>query len=69
MLGIRIVEGEIEVEELWCAPEAFLINSLMEVMPLVEVDGRAISDGKPGPVTCRLMMHIEGWWRISKQNW
>ena len=54
-LGIGIVEGELEVEELWRAREAFLTGSLIEVMPLTEVDGSLIRDGRPGPVTRSLM--------------
>jgi len=54
-LGIRTLEREIEAEELWRSEEVFLTGSLIEVMPLVDVDGKPIGDGKPGPVTRRLM--------------
>ena len=54
-LGIRAVEGGIEVDELLRAGEAFLTSSLLEVMPLVAVDGRPIGDGMPGAITRRLM--------------
>ncbi len=37
------------------AEEAFLTNSLIEVMPLTVVDGTPIGDGKPGVVTRQLM--------------
>ncbi|MFH0767970.1 MAG: aminotransferase class IV [Chloroflexota bacterium] len=53
--GIKILEDEIAAEELWSAREAFLTSSLIEVMPLIEVDGRPVGDGKPGDVTRRLM--------------
>ncbi len=53
--GIKILEDEIAVEELRNSREAFLTSSLIEVMPLVEVDGRPIGDGKPGEVTRKLM--------------
>lgn len=33
------------------AREAFLTSSVAEVVPLVRLDGRAIGDGHPGPVT------------------
>lgn len=49
--GLNVVEGEIRPEELYVADEAFLTNSLMEVMPLVEVDKRTIGSGLPGKVT------------------
>jgi len=36
------------------AEEAFLTNSLIEVMPLVRIEGQRIGKGKPGPVTQRI---------------
>jgi len=53
-LGIKAVETEIPPEAIFEADEAFLTNSLIEIMPLVEVDGKPISDGKRGAVTARL---------------
>ncbi len=49
-MGLEVSECEIRPEELYNADEAFLSNSLMEVMPLVEVDKRAIGNGLPGDV-------------------
>ena len=54
-LGINTLEHDIRPEELFQAQEAFLTNSLTEVMPLTEVDGQLIGSGKPGPVTGKLM--------------
>jgi branched-chain amino acid aminotransferase len=53
--GIDTSECNIALAELSSAYEAFLTNSIMEIMPLVEVDGRAIGSGSPGPVTRGLM--------------
>jgi branched-chain amino acid aminotransferase len=50
-LGISSREEDIRPEELFEAEEAFLTNSLIEVMPLTEVDGRKIGSGKRGAVT------------------
>lgn len=41
-------------EDVLGADEAFLTNSLMEVMPLVHVHPRSIGRGAPGPVTERM---------------
>ena len=41
--------------ELRTADELFLAGTTMEVMPIVSVDGRAVGDGKPGPVARRLL--------------
>jgi branched-subunit amino acid aminotransferase/4-amino-4-deoxychorismate lyase len=55
-LGINTLEHDIKLDEVLQAREAFLTNSLIEVMPLTEIDGKAIGSGKPGPLTGRLMV-------------
>ena len=52
--GLEAVESGVEMQALWDAPEVFLTNSVMEVMPLTMLDGRPVGSGKPGPVTERL---------------
>ena len=54
-LNIKAIETDIELDELFSADEAFLTNVLMEVMPLVAVNGRSIGSGKPGEITRKLM--------------
>ncbi len=54
-LSIKCHEEMITLEELFSAEEAFLTNSLMEIMPLTEIDGKAIGSGRPGPITEKLM--------------
>jgi len=54
-LDITVRQDEVLPQALLDADEAFLTNSLMEVMPLTRVDGHAIGAGVPGPVTQRLM--------------
>jgi len=54
-LGINTLEHDIRLDELFQAQEAFLTNSLIEVMPLTEVDGKAIGSGRPGSLSKRLM--------------
>lgn len=53
-LAISTLEDDIRLEELSQAQEAFLSNSLIEVMPLTEIDGKAVGSGRPGPFTRRL---------------
>ena len=53
VLALGAVERTLRVEDIELAAEAFLTSSTREVQPLVAVDGRAIGDGKPGPVTRR----------------
>lgn len=50
-LGIPVRQGPILAERLLEADELFLSGTTTEVMPVVRVDGRAIGDGTPGPVT------------------
>ena len=52
---LKTKERKITISELLEADEAFLTNSLIEIMPLVEVDGRPIGKGIPGPLTQVLM--------------
>ena len=44
-------ERSFDLRELEGATEAFLTSSLRGIAPLVEVDGKALGDGRPGPVT------------------
>jgi branched-chain amino acid aminotransferase len=53
--GITTVEDDITLDELIQADEAFITNSVVEIMPLIELDGKPIGTGKPGEVTRRLM--------------
>jgi len=53
--GFELFEQEMTRYELYTADEFFLSGTAAEVVPVVKYDGRTISDGKPGPVTLRLM--------------
>jgi branched-subunit amino acid aminotransferase/4-amino-4-deoxychorismate lyase len=52
--GLAVEEANVALPDLFGAGEAFLTNSVMEVMPLVSVDGRPVGPGRPGPLTERL---------------
>jgi len=54
-LGLKVAEREVRLEELLNADEAFLTSSLIELMPLTEVNGKPIGGSKRGKVTERLM--------------
>jgi branched-chain amino acid aminotransferase group I len=54
-LGIKTLEQDIRLDELPQAEEAFLTNSLIEVMPLTEIAGKPVGSGRPGPLSRRIM--------------
>jgi len=54
-MGITTVVKQVELRELRTATEAFLTNSILEIMPLTRLDNTPIGSGKPGPVTQQLM--------------
>ncbi|MFC2059343.1 aminotransferase class IV, partial [Chloroflexota bacterium] len=63
-MRIEVMEREITLEELLQADEAFLTNSIIEIVPLVEVDDRPVGGGVAGGVTGKLMTaykELVGW--------
>lgn len=56
-LDIKAQEKSIPVVELFEADEVFLTGTTTEIMPIVNIDGRMINNGKPGPVTMKIMEH------------
>lgn len=50
----EVEERPFSIEEAQAADEAFSTAASLFVMPVVEIDGKAIGTGKPGPVTARL---------------
>ena len=55
LLGIEAEERSVEPEELYQSDEAFVSNSVIGIMPLVEVDGKRIGAGTVGPVASKLI--------------
>ena len=53
--GIKVKEKNVKLDELLQADEAFITNSLIEIVPVTEVSGKKIGKGKPGAVTKRLL--------------
>ena len=52
--GVAIEERNFTVEEAYAADEAFLTSASQFVMPIVEIDGKRIGGGQPGPVARKL---------------
>jgi D-alanine transaminase len=52
--GLPVREQALQRSDLGRVSELFLTGTTSEVLPIVRVDGRAVCDGKPGPLTRRL---------------
>jgi D-alanine transaminase len=52
--GVKIEERAFTVDEAYAADEAFLTSASSFVMPIVEIDGKRIGGGQPGPVVRKL---------------
>ena len=58
--GVSLVERSFTLEEAMAADEAFISSATTLVMPVISIDGKAIADGKPGPLTQKLRsLYIE----------
>lgn len=53
-MGIPVHEVPIPVQELGQAEELLILGTSTEVMPVVDIDGRPVGAGVPGPITRRL---------------
>jgi D-alanine transaminase len=63
--SIPVEERTFTLDEFMDADEVFLSSTTAEVMPIIEVDGKKVGDGLPGPVTKRLQEWFEQ--EIEKQ--
>ncbi len=63
-LDIPCKERSIQRHDLYIADECFLTGSGAEVIAVTKIDGREIGDGKPGPITGKLLQtfhrHVRG---------
>src|SRR6516225_9984669 len=51
---LRLEERAFSVDEALKAKEAFITSATVFVQPVISIDGRAVADGKPGPIAARL---------------
>jgi branched-chain amino acid aminotransferase len=49
--GLEVVEKNLVRFDLYVCDEFFLTGTAAEVIGVIEIDGRVIGDGKPGPIT------------------
>ena len=53
--GLKTRETILGLHDMYNANECFLTGTGAEIVPVVQIDGRQIGDGKPGPRTKRLL--------------
>lgn len=63
--GLRPIETHLTLPDVYGAEECFLTGTAAEVIPVIEVDGRKIADGKPGSRTRKL---IERFHELTRQE-
>ena len=59
--GIPIEARPVPAASLRRADEVFLSSTAGGIIPVTTIDGEAIGDGKPGPVTLRLR---DAYWKL-----
>ena len=64
-LDLDVLERSIDRTEVYQADEAFLCGTGVQVAPIVEVDGRPVGSGTPGPVGLALQ---EAYFRAVRGN-
>ncbi len=53
--GVPVCDTTLHDEDLFGADEVFLTSTTREVVPIVQIDDRAVGTGQPGPVTKTLL--------------
>jgi branched-chain amino acid aminotransferase len=52
---LKVVEADFTRHDIFVADECFLTGTAAEIVPVVKADGRIIGNGKPGPITTRII--------------
>src|SRR5216117_1113623 len=52
---IKVIEADFTRHDIFVADECFLTGTAAEIVPVVKADGRIIRNGKPGPITTRII--------------
>jgi branched-chain amino acid aminotransferase len=54
-ITVKITEADITRHDVFIADECFLTGTAAEIIPVIKADGRPIGNGKPGPITARMI--------------
>jgi branched-chain amino acid aminotransferase len=63
--GMKVSEPNLTRYDLFNADECFLCGTGAEIVPVVSIDARVIGNGKPGPVTQRLVTQYRALTKVS----
>jgi len=61
--GLDLTQRNISVMEFYTADEVFTTGTIGELTPVIEIDGRMVGTGEPGPLTRRLSKAHGAWVR------
>jgi len=65
-LGVTVAETNLTRYDAWTADECFITGSGAEIVPVIEIDGRTIGDGKPGTLTAKILKVFRT--KVSKEG-
>lgn len=58
-LGVPFVRRWVTLSDLKGADEVFITSTTTLVMPVVQLDGKPVGDGRPGPIALRVAYHFQ----------
>lgn len=64
--GLAAQEASLTPYDLFAADEVFLTTTAGGILPVTEVEGRPVGEGKPGPLTRRLH---DLYWQLRADGW
>ncbi len=64
-LGLSVSEPNLTRYDLFNADECFLTGTGAEIVPVVQIDGRVVGSGKPGPLTRKLVTQYRALTKVS----
>ncbi len=66
--NVPVFERTMDRHDIFTADECFLTGTAAEVIPVVELDGRPIGEGQPGPITKDLLRRFHALVRTAPEN-
>ena len=68
-LDLPVAVGRVQVFDLYNADEVFLSSTAGGIVPVVQLDGRTIGSGKPGPTTRRIHESYHSLLESGEKSW